>query len=89
MNSGRFCRRLAASAFVSAFAVLLSPVLPSQQPYRVVGRWTHGGEGSWDYLVFDAPAKRLYVAHSARVEVLDTQSGKVLGAVVTLPVIFR
>jgi DNA-binding beta-propeller fold protein YncE len=40
-----------------------------------------GGEGGWDYVMFDPNARRLYVSHSTRVEVVDVEKGKVVGAI--------
>jgi YVTN family beta-propeller protein len=63
-------------------AALLCPLsLQAQSQYHIVDRWKIGGEGGWDYLLADGPAHRLYVTHNSRVEVLDTQTGKVVGEV--------
>jgi YVTN family beta-propeller protein len=53
-------------------------------PYAVVDTWTIGGEGGWDYLLADPSAHVLYVTHGPRVEVLDTTTGKVIGAITGL-----
>ncbi|HZY62580.1 MAG TPA: YncE family protein [Edaphobacter sp.] len=53
----------------------------AQKPYSIQQRWKIGGEGGWDYLVADPAAHRLYVTHGTRVEVLDTNSGKVIGSI--------
>ena len=37
------------------------------------------GQGSWDYLTIDAAARRLYVSHGTQVEVLDVDSGAIVG----------
>lgn len=68
-------------ALTASFAcALLAPsVASAQKPYSVQARWTVGGDGGWDYLTADAGAHRLYVTHGTRVEVLDTNSGKVVG----------
>jgi YVTN family beta-propeller protein len=54
------------------------------QAYHVVDHWKIGGQGGWDYLLSDDTAHRLYVTHNARVEVLDTRNGKLIGAVTGL-----
>ncbi len=54
------------------------------QPYRVIDHWKIGGEGGWDYLTADPGAHRLYIAHGPRVEVLDTATGKPVGAITGL-----
>jgi YVTN family beta-propeller protein len=69
---------LSASIFLAASAAL------AQTPYSVLTRWNIGGEGGWDYLTSDPKAHRLYVTHGPRVEVLDTDSGKVVGSITGL-----
>ena len=68
--------------------VLLSLAVPSvalaQGSYHLITQWKIGGEGGWDYVAADAGAHRLYVTHGARVEVLDSDSGKVIGAITGL-----
>ena len=66
---------LSVSFFAPAFA---------QTPYSVLTQWKIGGEGGWDYLTSDPKAHRLYVTHGPRVEVLDSDSGKVVGAITGL-----
>jgi YVTN family beta-propeller protein len=56
----------------------------AQAPFTLERKWTIGGDGWWDYLAADPGTHRLYVTHGTRVEVLDTTSGKVVGAVTGL-----
>ncbi|MGI4853102.1 MAG: beta-propeller fold lactonase family protein [Janthinobacterium lividum] len=56
----------------------------AQQTYAVLDHWKIGGVGGWDYLLADPGAHRLYVTHGPRVEVLDTDSGKAVGAITGL-----
>src|SRR6185369_3967549 len=49
--------------------------------YHLLDRITVGGEGGWDYLTLDAPARRLYVSRGTRVVVLDVDSGKTVGEI--------
>jgi DNA-binding beta-propeller fold protein YncE len=66
-----------------ACAVL--PVARAQAgPYAVIDKWTIGGEGGWDYLLADPTANLLYVTHGPRVEVIDTKTGKAVGAITDL-----
>ena len=53
-------------------------------PYKVIDKWTIGGEGGWDYLLADPSASLLYVTHGTRVEVIDTKTGKPVGAITGL-----
>jgi YVTN family beta-propeller protein len=68
-----------------AFATLLSfAAFATAQNYHVADHWKIGGQGGWDYLLSDDAAHRLYITHNSRVEVLDSATGKVLGAITGL-----
>lgn len=56
----------------------------AQGSYRVVDHWKIGGVGGWDYLLADPSAHLLYLTHGPRVEVVDTRSGKPVGAITGL-----
>ncbi len=73
----RYAMSLCAVCCVAVSAV-------GQAQYKVVDHWKIGGTGGWDYLLADGPAHRLYITHNNRVEVVDTSTGKVLGAVTGL-----
>src|SRR4051812_15897505 len=64
-----------AVTFVSAALGAPSP------EYHIVARYPIGGTGSYDYLRVDAAARRLYVAHEKRIEVLDADTGKKIGEI--------
>jgi len=49
--------------------------------YQVIKRIPIPGQGSWDYLTVDEAARRLYVSHGTRVEVLDVDSGGIVGKI--------
>ncbi len=68
----------------AAVCCLIGLSAAAQAPYKVVDHWKIGGAGGWDYLLADGPAHRLYITHNTRVEVVDTTSGKVVGAIVGL-----
>lgn len=53
----------------------------SKPLYRQTAKWTIGGEGGWDYLTLSPAGDRLFIAHSDKIEVLDTASGKVVGQI--------
>jgi DNA-binding beta-propeller fold protein YncE len=44
-----------------------------------------GGEGGWDYLAADAGARRLYVSHATKVEVIDLDKESVVGEIADTP----
>ena len=71
-------------SLVALAACTLAASAFAQQPYRVVDHWKIGGTGGWDYLLADPGAHRLYVTHGPRVEILDTDTGKVVGAITGL-----
>jgi YVTN family beta-propeller protein len=74
----RFYRGVAATAVISLATVCAA------QNYHVTEHWKIGGQGGWDYLLSDDAARRLYVTHNARVEVVDTTTGKPIGAITGL-----
>jgi DNA-binding beta-propeller fold protein YncE len=49
--------------------------------YRISKTYPLGGDGSWDYIIPDAPNHRLFIARQNRVMVVDEDSGKLLGEV--------
>ncbi len=66
-------------------ACVVAPLAHAQTgPYAVVDKWTIGGEGGWDYLTADPSASLLYLTHGTRVEVIDTKTGKAVGAITGL-----
>jgi len=59
---------------------------PSEPRFEVQQRWDVGGnvsgnDGLWDYLTLDASGQRLFVSRWSRVDVIDTTSGSVIGAI--------
>src|SRR6266571_3383094 len=67
---------------VLSFAALL---LQGGTGYKVTGRYPIGGVGGFDYVAIDSSARRLYVSHATQVEVLDADSGKVIGTIADTP----
>jgi YVTN family beta-propeller protein len=53
--------------------------------YKVTNRYAIDGTEGWDYVGIDSEARRLYVSHGTRVEVLDADSGKSVGTVADTP----
>ncbi len=54
---------------------------PAAAEYRLAQEIKLGGDGGWDYLAVDSAARRLYVSHSTKVEVLDADKGTKVGEV--------
>ncbi len=82
MSIQRSFRLLAAVLLCGLFA--LPTLLAGQQPYHILDSWKLGGEGGWDYLIVDSPAHRLYLTRGAHVDVIDTQTGKLVGSIAGL-----
>jgi DNA-binding beta-propeller fold protein YncE len=72
----------ALSAFV-AFPAGAAPV--EAGGYHVAQRLKVGGEGGWDILTVDPDAHRLYYGRSTRMQVLDLETGKVVGEIPDTP----
>jgi len=53
--------------------------------YKIVNHFAIGGEGGYDYLRVDPSARHLFVSHGTKVEVLDVDSGKILGEIAPTP----
>ncbi|HEY0555397.1 MAG TPA: ATP-binding protein, partial [Thermoanaerobaculia bacterium] len=67
-----------AGSLLLAGSLLAAPAAPG---YKVLKEIPLGGEGGWDYLTVDPAGRRLYVSHSAKVTVIDVDSGKPVGDV--------
>jgi YVTN family beta-propeller protein len=59
--------------------VLMGAGAPSLGGYSVTKKIPIAGQGSFDYLTVDDAGRRLYVSHGTQVEVLDVDSGAVVG----------
>ncbi|MGA2646151.1 MAG: YncE family protein [Candidatus Sulfotelmatobacter sp.] len=53
--------------------------------YHITKKIPVPGQGSWDYLAVDEGARRLYVSHGTQVEVLDVDSGAIVGKIENTP----
>ncbi len=49
--------------------------------YRLTKKFAVPGEGGWDYIAVDGNARRVYVSHGDQIQVLNADSGKVLGQI--------
>src|SRR5579864_1536148 len=80
MRNRLFC--LAAILFLNC---TLCAVPESDTGYSVVKKIPIPGQGSWDYLAVDETGRRLYVSHGTQVEVLDVDSGAIVGQISNTP----
>ena len=65
--------------------VLRAVATPPADSYSIVKKIPIPGQGSWDYLSVDEGARRLYVSHGTQVEVLDVDSGSIVGTIPNTP----
>jgi DNA-binding beta-propeller fold protein YncE len=68
--------------FVLSFNLL---AVPATGGYHVTRKVPIPGQGGWDYLTVDEGARRLYVSHGTQVEVLDVDSGAIVGKIEKTP----
>jgi YVTN family beta-propeller protein len=72
------------AAFALAFALAsLSPA--SAEGLAITKKIPIAGQGGWDYLAVDEGGRRLYVSHGTQVEVLDVDSGAIVGKIEKTP----
>jgi YVTN family beta-propeller protein len=71
------------SIIIGAAFALAAGAAFAQAPagYKVVKEVPLGAPERWDYVVYDAPSQRVYVAHSDRISVVDAKEGKLIGEV--------
>jgi YVTN family beta-propeller protein len=79
--------RVTSGRIVALAAVLVAVCAPAQGAevaktgYHVTHKYTIGGDAGWDYIVVDPEDRRVYVTHYRSVEVLDADTGKVVGRI--------
>jgi len=49
--------------------------------YKIITKYKIGGTGGWDYVAVDSAAGRVYASHGTEVDVVDVNSGKVVGKI--------
>lgn len=74
-------------AVATAALCIAPPALCRATPGRVLVRYrlsrevALGAPDRWDYVVYDPPSRRVYVAHGDRLTVVDGGSGRIVGEV--------
>ena len=64
---------------LSVLQPVLAPASTLAQTYAISATIPLGGAGAWDYLLADSANRRLYVSHSADVNVIDLDTQKPVG----------
>ena len=65
--------------------MLAATIAHAATDYKVQRKFPIPGTESWDYITVDSAARRLYVSHATRVEVLDADTGKTVGVIPDTP----
>jgi YVTN family beta-propeller protein len=66
-------------------AILPAGAADTAPAYHVAKSVALGAPDQWDYVVFDPGSNRVYVAHGARVTVVNGRSGAILGQIEGMP----
>jgi DNA-binding beta-propeller fold protein YncE len=74
---------LAVSLLFAGFARAL-PASPDSSGYHIVKKITTGGTEGWDYITMDPDARLAYIGRENHVDVVNVDSGKVVGKVTGL-----
>jgi YVTN family beta-propeller protein len=72
--------RIFATGLAIGLAALFTASALADSGMQVVQRWKIGGGGGWDYLTVDA-AHRLFLSRGTQVDVVDTNTGMVIGTI--------
>jgi len=67
--------------FLLAVLLVTVSAIAAGTGYHILKEIKVGGEGGWDYLTMDSAARRLYVSHTNKVNVIDPDTGKVVGEI--------
>ena len=73
-------RTLFAAAFCFTTLALTHPAA-AEGPYKILDQWKLTDTGGWDYLLAESAAHRIYITRGDHVDVVDSNSGKLLGTV--------
>jgi DNA-binding beta-propeller fold protein YncE len=68
-----------------AAIVLSSAMCSAAADLKIRTRYSVPGNEGWDYITVDSGARRLYVSHSVRVNVLNADTGSVVGTIEDTP----
>jgi DNA-binding beta-propeller fold protein YncE len=65
-------------------SLFMASTLVAAADYHVGKTIQIGGDGGWDYVTVDSENRRVYVSHGTEVDVLDADSGAVVGKITDL-----
>ena len=70
---------------LTALSLLSGATPASAQAYSLARSVRIGGEGGWDYLSHDAASNRLFISRGTHVQVVDPDTGRVVGDLADTP----
>src|SRR5260370_369318 len=70
-------------AFAGLFGAVM--LLSGATEYKIVARYPVPGTGGWDQGGIDSPAGRVYISHGTQVDVMEADSGKLVGTIPDTP----
>src|SRR6478672_13700670 len=73
---------LKAGLFVTSLALA---IIQGGSGYKLEKRYPVPGNGGFDYVTIDSTNRRLYLSHGTQVDVIDPDSGKVIGTIADTP----
>jgi DNA-binding beta-propeller fold protein YncE len=72
-------------AIVALFSALITVAAFAADSYQITKKIPIPGQGGWDYLAVDEAGRRVYVSHGTQVEVLDADTGAIVGKIPDTP----
>lgn len=86
-SGGHVARRYLLHTFATAVVFGFVPVAfaASAANYHLTRSVRLGAPDRWDYVIYDSPSHRVYVAHGDRLTVVDGRSGRIVGEVDRMP----
>src|SRR3989440_10257435 len=71
------------SAIITIFIAIAG--MQSGTGYKVETKYRVPGNGGWDYITIDSAARRLYLSHGTEANVVDADTGKLIGTIPDTP----
>src|SRR5438477_3997706 len=65
--------------------LFVAATLSAETGYKVQARYPVPGDAGFDYVTIDSAARRVYLSHATQVDVLDADTGKMVGTIPDTP----
>jgi hypothetical protein len=82
-----FVRSISLAALAFGSTLIAGPLAAQASPsgYHVSRHIPVAGEGGWDYVTFDTVRSRIFIGRSNRVQIVDANSGQLVGEINNTP----